>query len=110
MTIPPGTSTVGPQQATLTVGTRKGGAAAKAGHDLLIEVTAWRAELQAGEDPAAIEIRLTADSTPLEVLQRLRNQAVLDAVRSAQGPRRGADRSRRASARTLTAWRSRSRN
>lgn len=67
MTIPPGTYTLGPQQATLTVRTRKGGAAAKAGHDLLIEVTAWRAELQAGEDPAATEIRLTADSTSLEV-------------------------------------------
>ncbi len=68
MTIPPGSYTLGPQQATLTVRTGKTGAASKAGHDLLIEVTSWSAELHAGEDPAATEMRLTADSTSLQVL------------------------------------------
>lgn len=67
MTIPPGIHTLGPEQATLTIHTRRSGAAAKAGHDLLIEVTAWSAELQAGEDPAATVIQLTADSTSLRV-------------------------------------------
>jgi hypothetical protein len=33
-------------------GTRTG-AAAKAGHNLLIQVTAWRATLEVGEDPAS---------------------------------------------------------
>ncbi len=69
MTISPGNYTLGPQQATLTVHTRKGGAAAKAGHDLLIEVTDWSAELQAGQDPAATEMRLTANSSSLQVLE-----------------------------------------
>ena len=69
MTIAPGTYTLGPEQATLTVQTRKGGAAAKAGHDLLIEVTRWSAEFHVGEDPAATTIRLTADSSSLRVLQ-----------------------------------------
>jgi hypothetical protein len=67
MSIPSGTYTLGPQQATLTVRTGRTGAAAKAGHNLLIEVTSWNAEIQAGEDPAATEIRLTADSTSFEV-------------------------------------------
>jgi polyisoprenoid-binding protein YceI len=69
MTIPPGNYTLGPEQATLTVHTRKGGAASKAGHNLLIEVTAWSAELHAAEDPAATTVRLTADSTSLRVLE-----------------------------------------
>ncbi len=67
MTIPPGSYSIGPEQATLTVHTRKGGAAARAGHDLRIEVTAWSAELRAGEAAGATEMRLTADSSSLEV-------------------------------------------
>jgi polyisoprenoid-binding protein YceI len=69
MTIPPGSYTLGPQQATLTVRTGKTGAASKAGHNLLIEVTSWSAELHSGEDPGAIEMRLTADSSSLRVLE-----------------------------------------
>jgi polyisoprenoid-binding protein YceI len=68
MTIPPGSYTLGPEQATLTVRTGKSGAAAKAGHNLLIEVTSWSAELHSGADLAATEMRLTADSTSLKVL------------------------------------------
>ena len=69
MTIPPGTYTLGPEQATLTVRTGKSGAAAKAGHNLTIEVGSWSATLQAGDDPAAITIELAADSTSLRVLE-----------------------------------------
>ena len=47
--------------------TRRGGAAAKAGHDLDIEVTAWEATLEAGEDPEATRAELTADATSLRV-------------------------------------------
>ena len=47
--------------------TRRGGAAAKAGHDLDIEVTAWEATLEIGEDPSATRTELTADATSLRV-------------------------------------------
>ncbi|HTU30876.1 MAG TPA: YceI family protein [Solirubrobacteraceae bacterium] len=67
MTIPTGTYTLGPEHATLTVRTGKSGAAAKAGHNLLIEVTSWSATLQCAEDPAASALELTADSGSLEV-------------------------------------------
>ena len=39
-----GTHTLGPQDGTLTVLTGKGGAAAKAGHNLTIEVTRWQGD------------------------------------------------------------------
>jgi hypothetical protein len=56
----------GPDNATLTVQTRRGGAAAKAGHDLLLLVTRWEGELEVGDDgPTAAW--LTADSTSLRV-------------------------------------------
>ncbi len=67
MTIPAGTYTLGPEQATLTVRTGKSGAAAKAGHNLLIEVTSWSATLECAEDPSASAVELTADSSSLEV-------------------------------------------
>ena len=47
--------------------TRRGGAAAKAGHDLDIEVTAWEATLEIGEDPESTRAELTADATSLRV-------------------------------------------
>jgi hypothetical protein len=52
---------LGPHNATLTVRTGKGGAAAKAGHNLVLEVTRWSAKL--GEDTA----ELTADARSLRV-------------------------------------------
>jgi polyisoprenoid-binding protein YceI len=59
-----GKHTLGPGSATLTVKTRKGGAAAKAGHDLVIEVTDWEATLELGEAPS---IALTVDAKSLRV-------------------------------------------
>ena len=56
--------TLGPDSGTLIVKTGKGGAAAKAGHNLVIEVTAWRATLDLGETPA---VELTADARSLRV-------------------------------------------
>jgi len=64
MAIPAGTYDLGPEQATLTVHTRKGGAAAKAGHDLTIEVTSWQATLTVGD---ASSLELTADADSLQV-------------------------------------------
>src|SRR5215211_3973338 len=60
--------TFGPENATLTVRTKRTGAASKAGHDLLIEVTAWSATL---DDDAKAGIAQTIDEevlagTPIE--------------------------------------------
>ncbi|MBK5115721.1 MAG: YceI family protein [Thermoleophilia bacterium] len=49
--------------------TGRGGAAAKAGHDLVIRVTAWRATLVVGEDAAGMSAELTADATSLRVIE-----------------------------------------
>ena len=64
-----GTHTIGPEDAKVTVRTGRKGAAAKAGHDLLIEVTSWKGTLQVGEDPAQAAISVTADPRSLEVLE-----------------------------------------
>ena len=64
MPIEPGTHRLGPHNATLRVETARKGAAAKAGHDLVIEVTSWEAELDVAMDPA---ITLTADGGSLRV-------------------------------------------
>jgi hypothetical protein len=60
---------LGPDRATLSIRTRKGGAAAMAGHNLLIEVTAWNATLEIGDDPSRSRIELAADSGSLKVLE-----------------------------------------
>jgi polyisoprenoid-binding protein YceI len=65
----PGTYTLSSQHGTLTVRTKRGGAAAKAGHDLLIEVGSWEGTLQLAEDPAASSIALTADAGSMRVLE-----------------------------------------
>ena len=62
-----GTHRFGPDNATLSVRTRRGGAAAKAGHDLTIRVTAWTGTLEVGEAPGAISAELAADATSLRV-------------------------------------------
>jgi len=67
MAIAAGTYALGPDRATLTVKTRKTGAAAKTGHNLVIDVTEWKATLTVGDDPAAAAIELTADSRSLRV-------------------------------------------
>jgi polyisoprenoid-binding protein YceI len=67
MSIPVGVYTLGPEVGTLSLRTGRTGAAAKAGHDLLIHVTTWQATLQIGEDPAETSIVLDADATSLRV-------------------------------------------
>ncbi|MGA2321188.1 MAG: YceI family protein [Solirubrobacteraceae bacterium] len=62
-----GTHTLGPDNGTLSVRTGRSGAAAKAGHDLLIDVTSWQATLEVGEDPAQTSISLDADAASLRV-------------------------------------------
>jgi hypothetical protein len=53
----------GPDNATLTVHTKRAGAAAKAGHDLTILVERWNATYEGGE------LSLDADSSSLKVLE-----------------------------------------
>jgi hypothetical protein len=61
-----GPHTFGPENATLTVRTKRTGAASKAGHDLVIEVTSWSATLDPDADPV---LTLTADSRSLRVVE-----------------------------------------
>jgi len=68
MSIAHGTFTLGPEAATLTVKTGKTGAAAKAGHNLTIEVTRWEATLELAPALADSTVALTADSRSLRVL------------------------------------------
>jgi polyisoprenoid-binding protein YceI len=65
--MPPGTYRLGPDDGTLWLRTGRTGAAAKAGHDLLIHVTSWAATVQVDEDPAASSIALDVDATSLRV-------------------------------------------
>lgn len=67
MSIHAGTYSLGPDQGRLWLKTGRTGAAAKAGHDLLIDVTSWEAVLTVGEDHADTTIALTADGGSLRV-------------------------------------------
>ena len=65
----PGAHTFGPDDGTLSVRTGRRGAAAKAGHDLLIAVTSWEATLELGAGPAPGNLVLRADAASLRVLE-----------------------------------------
>lgn len=64
MAIHAGTYEFGPDTASLQVETTRSGAAAKAGHDLLIDVNSWSATLEVGDSSS---LELSADSTSLHV-------------------------------------------
>jgi polyisoprenoid-binding protein YceI len=59
----PGIHRLGPDNATLSVHTKRGGAAAKAGHDLELHVTTWEATLNLDGGRA----ELSADASSLRV-------------------------------------------
>jgi polyisoprenoid-binding protein YceI len=69
VSLPAGTHRLGPDDATLSVRTKRVGAAAKAGHDLLMHVTSWNATLVVDEDPPRTTIELRADGSSLRVIQ-----------------------------------------
>ena len=73
-----GTHRFGPGNATLSVRTRRGGAAAKAGHDLLLHVTAWEGTLTIGDDGAPAAAELTADASSLRVQRGTGGMKALD--------------------------------
>lgn len=66
MSIPEGTHNIGPSNGSLKVKTGKEGAAAKAGHNLVIGVNSWEATVEGGDSPS---IKLTADPGSLEVIE-----------------------------------------
>ena len=67
MQIPPGTYPLGPDDGRLTVRTQRSGAAAMAGHNLVIDVTSWTAVLTAGETAADMRVELDVDGGSLRV-------------------------------------------
>src|SRR5438477_11960861 len=67
MSSPSGTHMLGPQNAELLVRTARTGGAAKAGHDLLIEVTSWSGRLEIGTEPGQSSVALSADGSSLRV-------------------------------------------
>jgi polyisoprenoid-binding protein YceI len=73
-----GTYTLGPENGTLSVRTRRSGAAAKAGHDLLLHVTAWEARLAVGTDVARTSLELDVDATSLRVIEGTGGMKALD--------------------------------
>jgi polyisoprenoid-binding protein YceI len=79
MAIQPGTYELGPQDGKLVVRTGKGGAASKAGHNLVIEVERWGATVQFAQDPAQSVLELNADSTSFRVLDGTGGVKSLDA-------------------------------
>ena len=72
MALPAGTHRFGPDNATLQVKTYREGVAAKAGHDLVIDVTRWDATVEVADEPAGSTIELNADPGSLEVREGLR--------------------------------------
>ncbi len=78
MALSAGTFELGPATGTLPVRTRKGGAASKAGHNLLIEVTAWAATLEVGDASGGTRIELTADPRSLRVREGSGGISALD--------------------------------
>lgn len=67
MSIQAATHQLGPDNASLQVKTGRHGAAAKAGHDLVIDVTSWEAWLHVAEDPQQTSLQLKADAGSLRV-------------------------------------------
>jgi polyisoprenoid-binding protein YceI len=67
MPIPPGTYRLDPKNAKLRIETRRGGAAAKAGHDLEIEIASWEGSLSVDQDGQEISLELNADTGSMQV-------------------------------------------
>jgi|SRR5215216_1321840 len=67
MALPTGTRRLGPDNASLQVRTYREGVAAKAGHDLIIDVTRWDATVEVVDEPAGWTVELNADPRSLEI-------------------------------------------
>jgi polyisoprenoid-binding protein YceI len=78
MSLEAGTHRFGPDNASLSVKTGRTGAAAKAGHDLVLGVKTWQGTLEVGEDPARTTMELKADATSLRVQRGTGGMKALD--------------------------------
>ncbi len=78
MAIPAGTYSFGPENGSMWVKTERGGAAAVAGHDLMIQVTGWEVTLEVGSDPAQSSVTARVDSTSLRVREGFGGMQPLD--------------------------------
>jgi polyisoprenoid-binding protein YceI len=72
MVLRKGTHSLGPDNASLQVRTYREGVAAKAGHDLIIDVTRWDATVDVAGEPAGWTVELNADPRSLEIREGLR--------------------------------------
>jgi polyisoprenoid-binding protein YceI len=72
VTLRAGIYELGPDTASLVVKTYREGLAAKAGHDLIIDVRQWGATLEVGEDPSRSSLQLHADARSLYPREGLR--------------------------------------
>lgn len=61
------TTTLGPEQGSIVVRTYREGPAAKAGHDLVIDVTGWQAKVSLGGDPLVTSVVFDVDPRSLVV-------------------------------------------
>jgi len=66
MDLPVGTFPIGPAQGSLRISTRREGAGARLGHDLLIEATRWEGKVEISEGPSG-RVEVTVDGRSLEV-------------------------------------------
>ena len=65
-----GSYPIGPETGTLRLRTHRQGAASRAGHDLLIEVTRWSGTVEVdAENPDRSRVEVTADPTSFDVLE-----------------------------------------
>jgi polyisoprenoid-binding protein YceI len=64
MSIQPGTHKIGPDNGSLKIKTGREGAAAKAGHDLVLEATTWDGTVEIGDSPS---VTLNVDPSSIEV-------------------------------------------
>jgi polyisoprenoid-binding protein YceI len=65
----PGAYVLGPRDGTLSVRTTRAGAAAKAGHNLLLHVTSWEARLTVAAYGADTRLDLDVDAASLRVIE-----------------------------------------
>ncbi|MGH2944569.1 MAG: YceI family protein [Solirubrobacteraceae bacterium] len=75
MSIQEGTHNIGPSNGSLKIKTGREGAAAKAGHDLVLEATSWDGTVEIGDSPS---VKLTVDPGSIEVVEGKGGAKALD--------------------------------
>ena len=86
-------SALGPDNARLSLRTERAGAAAVAGHDLVIRVTSWEGQLALGDEPASAELDRRRPS--LRVVESTGGMQTLGETNARTSTRRSTGRPRR---------------